>query len=282
MRDSLVVKFINVLKCLVAVIFYFWMKICRRENGGVILYYHGVSSKYADTFRKQISYLAKRYEIVNPTSILHLTCRDERGQKRRIAITFDDAFKNVLDNAVPILKHYHAKAAVCVPTGHIGKTAQWSMDPDCQDYSEPIMSRDQICLLDQQGFEIYSHTVSHCPLAVQEQAVVQDELEQSKAALEDILGHDVVSISYPHGSVNQDVVHLAEKAGYKYGFTIEPSVVRQDNEPLRQGRVSVSLSDSMFVFGLKAAGAFHVEVYLRRWKNKVCEIMRYNRQKSKY
>jgi peptidoglycan/xylan/chitin deacetylase (PgdA/CDA1 family) len=123
-----------------------------------------------------------------------------------IAITFDDAFENVFENAVPILKQYQLRAAICVPTGYIGKTAGWSMSSECDSKDEAVMTREQISLLDQQGFEVYSHTVSHYPLATQDMKVVQYELEQSKAVLEDIVGHDVVSISYPYGSINQSVL----------------------------------------------------------------------------
>jgi hypothetical protein len=45
------------------------------------------------------------------------------------------------------------------------------------------------------------------------------------------------------------------------------------SDPLQYGRVSVSLADPMFVFRLKVAGAFQVEVYLRRWKKVLCETL---------
>ena len=267
----------NTIKYLMAVGCYLWMRICRRSSYGLILFYHGVSSEYRDVFHRQIEYLVKRHTIVSATSISSSLCADGRRHKNAVAIMFDDAFENVLKNAVPILQRYRAPAAVCVPTGHMGRKAAWRMSSDCAEVNESVITREQISVLDRQGFEICSHTVSHCPLATLDEQAIQYELEKSKAALEDIVGHDVVSISYPHGSFNAAVLRAAERAGYRYGYTIEPSVVRQGSDPLRYGRVSVALSDPMFVFRLKAAGAFQIVVWLRRLKKTICDALRWKR-----
>lgn len=276
-ETCLIMTICNMIKCLMAILYFPWIRICRGNSCGVVLYYHGVPPEYTDEFEKQIAYLSEMYTIVSPTSMLS-PLRVEVGRgKRAVAITFDDAFENVLRNAVPILQNYQVPAAICVPTGYMGQAAAWEMSSDCGDINESVMTREQVSLLDQQGFEVYSHTVSHCQLATLGEEAIQHELEVSKATLEDIVGHDVVSISYPHGSVDARVLRAARTAGYHYGFTIEPSVVRQESELLRCGRVSVALSDPMFVFRLKAAGAFQVEVYLRRLKKAICAALQWKR-----
>jgi peptidoglycan/xylan/chitin deacetylase (PgdA/CDA1 family) len=45
-----------------------------------------------------------------------------------IAVTFDDAFESVLDNAIPILKKYNIPCTIFVPTACMGGPPSWEME----------------------------------------------------------------------------------------------------------------------------------------------------------
>lgn len=65
--------------------------------------------------------------------------------------------------------------------------------------------------------EVGAHTVNHPVLSTLPVAVQQDEIRQSKAALEEILGHPVTSFAYPHGSRSDyttETVTVAQEAGF--------------------------------------------------------------------
>jgi peptidoglycan/xylan/chitin deacetylase (PgdA/CDA1 family) len=129
------------------------------------------------------------------------------------------------------------------------------------------MTAEQISQLDKDGFEIFSHSVSHAKLTKLDDERLLDELKNSKKRLEAIVGHEVLGISYPHGEHNDCVCDAARECGYKMGFTIEPKRVTDKSDNFKIGRFTVSPRDSMPVFKLKANGAYEVVYYLRRIKH---------------
>lgn len=48
--------------------------------------------------------------------------------KKNVCITFDDAYKDIFENALPILKKYDFKAIVFVPVGLVGEYNKWDAD----------------------------------------------------------------------------------------------------------------------------------------------------------
>lgn len=81
---------------------------------------------------------------------------------------------------------------------------------------------DQIAELDLGGIEIGSHTVSHPVLSSMEEGEIRSELTTSKKSLEEKLGHEVISISYPVGGrsdFNPLVERIASECGYRFGLS---------------------------------------------------------------
>lgn len=78
--------------------------------------------------------------------------------------------------------------------------------------------------MDAESLRIESHTVSHPILTNINQTRLEDELENSKSRLENVLGRKVEHFCYPNGNLNADVQKAVEKAGYisavttAYGF----------------------------------------------------------------
>ena len=62
--------------------------------------------------------------------------------------------------------------------------------------------------------EIGSHTVTHPFLSMHPATFQSDEIQQSKAYLEDITGRPVMSFAYPHGDYTKETVALVKKAGF--------------------------------------------------------------------
>ena len=86
----------------------------------VILLYHGVSkniinnqvrnSKYLhidlDNFKQHIQYLKKKYHIIPLQDICDIIQSGEKIPAYTAVITFDDGYRNVFDNAFPVLRDY--------------------------------------------------------------------------------------------------------------------------------------------------------------------------------
>ena len=246
-----------------ALIYAMFLSVIRKDASRVVLYYHGVNKADIGSFKKQMEYLARRCTVVKPSEIRSALAN---GTKVLAAITFDDAYVSVIENAVPILTECELPAGIFVPTGNLGQKPDWKIPENCPVKNDVVMSKEQIRQLDKEGLEIFSHTLSHPVLTEIEDDRLEAELVESKKLLEGIVGHKVIGISYPHGAYDDRVYKAVQEAGYKVGFTIEPSIINSATNCLEIGRVSVSPKDSLIKFRLKVSGAYQVIKYLRQLK----------------
>jgi peptidoglycan/xylan/chitin deacetylase (PgdA/CDA1 family) len=69
------------------------------------------------------------------------------------------------------------------------------------------------------GVTIGSHTRSHVSLPVESPAVVADELQGSRQALETKIGEPIAHFAYPGGQFTTPVVEAVARAGYQFAYT---------------------------------------------------------------
>ena len=250
-------------KLIIAMINFAYLKVADKTPHRLVIYYHGIDGVDIASFRKQMEYLARRCTVVKASEII---TADGDGAKNLVAITFDDAFVSVMENAVPILREYGLPAGIFVPVGNLRQKPDWKIAENCSDKSEVVMSKEQIEQLDKEGLEIFSHTMSHPLLTELDEGRLEAELVESKKQLQRIVNHEVVGIGYPHGACDARVRNAAEKAGYRIGFTIEPHMLDSTTDNLKIGRFSVSPPDSLLKFKLKASGVYQAVRFLRALK----------------
>lgn len=87
---------------------------------------------------------------------------------------------------------------------------------------------------------IGSHTCRHLPVATLSEDECNAELKDSKKLLEDILGNEISSFSYPLGNEDSVILRdaeIAEKAGYRLAFTMERAGNFDLTQPLLLARL---------------------------------------------
>jgi peptidoglycan/xylan/chitin deacetylase (PgdA/CDA1 family) len=109
---------------------------------------------------------------------------------------------------------------------------------------QALMTWEDVRTLRRQGMGIGSHTDSHRVLLTLPAAPLAAELEDSRAALEALLGEPVTTIAYPVGRAISHVVPVRQAvaaAGYELGFTTRPGVNRMaaGDDPFDLLRLSV-------------------------------------------
>jgi peptidoglycan/xylan/chitin deacetylase (PgdA/CDA1 family) len=87
--------------------------------------------------------------------------------------------------------------------------------------------------------EVGVHTRSHVSLPAQRPEIRRSEVRESKAALEDWVGHPVTGFSYPHGHVCADSAAAVAEAGLTHACTTVPRAVRRGDEALALPRTAV-------------------------------------------
>ena len=182
---------------------------------------------------------------------------------RKVAITFDDAFRSVYELAFPVMSRLGVPGTVFVPTELIGGDEPMSW-PGIEEWvggpheSELVgMSWEQVAELAAAGWEIGSHTRSHPWLTDLDDERLASELEGSRSELERRLGRDCTSLAYPYGIVDDRVEEAARAAGYLAAADLSwlPHV---SGTPLRWPREGIYIYDDLRKFRRK------VSPFLRR------------------
>jgi len=168
---------------------------------------------------------------------------------KHVIITFDDCLQDAIDNAVPILKKKGFTAVFYMTTGYAGKRSSW-MIPEV-DVEFQVADWAEIKNLDSMGFEIGSHSMTHPHMSDISADACRKEIEGSRKVLEEILGHEVRHMAYPHGSYNDTVVNLVTECGYLTACTTEGRIAGTDDRMLTLPRINIGMEDTITDFVCK-------------------------------
>jgi len=187
--------------------------------------------------------------------------------QRYVAVTFDDAFHSVLQNAVPELVIKKIPATIFVISGIIGRSPGW------EGYLERTMTLRELRELPADLITIGSHTITHPALPSISEARARAELIESRAKLEELLDRRIELFSFPYGAFEERIIGWCKEAGYERVFTTLPSWAFNDEKEFATGRVSAEPTDWSIEFYLKLYGAY-------RWLPWAFSMLRTLRQPS--
>ncbi len=182
-----------------------------------ILSYHSISndncplSLNIDDFEKQLIYLRNnKYETIYFDEI-------NPNKKKQIIITFDDGYKDLILNSLPLLKKYNFKAICFIVSNLIGQTNKW--DEDFAKISKKqLMNISEIKLWIKNGMKIGSHSRNHRKLTLVDRDEMIQEVSSSKYDLEKLIDTKIDTFCYPYGIYNKNVVDIVKK-NYEYALT---------------------------------------------------------------
>jgi peptidoglycan/xylan/chitin deacetylase (PgdA/CDA1 family) len=182
-----------------------------------------------------------------------------RPRGKTVAVTFDDAYRSIGEQALPLLSRLGLPATLFVPTHWVGRDAPMAWE-GMEHYvggpheSELLpLSWKEITALSNAGWEIGSHTRSHPDLTTLGDDALDAELAGSREDLEERLGRPCRAIAYPYGLVDGRVVRAAERAGYSAGAALPVRIHRHRRRALEWPRVGVYSNDSDARFRAKAS-----------------------------
>ena len=230
------------------------------RRGLRILMYHAVGTDIPDDssnifniqpdlFKTHIDALVNNNNI----NLVPLSAPHKNYNTTDVAITFDDGYRDNLYIAAPILCELNIPFTVYVTTDYIGSN------------NHLYLTKDDVKVLSElPGVTIGSHGKTHTKLTTCSHSVLKDELFTGKHYLEDLLGQKVVSLSYPHGDVDQRVRDVAMDAGYELGTTSRVDINKANQDPLLLNRVHILSYDTSRTLKMKTEGDW--DWY--RWRDK--------------
>jgi len=230
----------------------------------VILYYHGIPPEYRANFVRQLEAI-RRGARVWPAS--------HRGDlpagKQNVAITFDDAYVSVVENALPELTARDFHSTIFVPVGSLGGPPTWPVENGSLDANETVMSAEQIARLPSSLVTLGSHTSTHPRLSRIDPFDAREEIEGSRAGLQALTAQDIRLLAFPYGDHDASITELCRSAGYDNVFGIAPEPVDTTRSNFVRGRVKVDPFDGTLEFFLKYHGAYAWASHVSSWKKKL-------------
>ena len=232
-----------------------------------VLMYHKVNdlpgnrmSMPVSIFDEQMAQLRELgYVAVGLDAVLAHYADGEPLPAGAVLITFDDGYRDHLENAAPVLQTYGYPAVQFVPIGYVGDALPLPHEEALA--ARGVLNRtvdwEELRELERQGIRIESHGISHRPLADLELDEATREITISKLRLEERLERPVRAFSYVKGSeAHYKPVHLSlvRQAGYDVAFTSISGANSPSSDPLQLHRYNVE-PYSRRTFELVLAGA---------------------------
>ncbi len=225
-----------------------------------IMMYHHVKNadpKRQDTvsperFEWHMAYLKKHHFNVLPLSALVQIIKQGKPLPRKsVVITFDDGYVDNYQHAFSILKKYGFPATIFVITDVVN--------------TEGYLSTAQMKEMLAQGIEIGSHTRRHAYLPGVVGKTLVDEIEGSKASLEQELGVTITSFAYPNGGFSEDAKRVVQQSSYESACTTNRGYDRFNRDLYELKRVRFSDQDDRIDYlWMKLSGFYNL---FRKSKN---------------
>lgn len=206
----------------------------------IILTYHSVSdgktpiSVSIDNFEKQMDFLKRSgARVISLNDFFNF--KSNTSKSRSFLITFDDGFKDVFLNALPILKKYDFPAVIFINPSLLGKRSEFATREE--DRKREICSLSDLYKLEENGVSIANHGYSHRQLSDLGESEIILEYKNALSFIKENFNKNSYPdvFVFPKGAKNEEVKNLLKTKGAK----------------ILDGRVDIYSDTSLFGFIFK-------------------------------
>jgi|SRR5215471_15763110 len=177
-----------------------------------ILVYHHVGPYIPGTFRfltiepaafaRQLGWLyQKGFTAIHVRAWIDWLDRGDALPKKPIVLTFDDAYADIAQYALPELRSRGMQATVYVVTGPTGGTNSWDLQYVRRAHS--LMGEEEIRSWSHNDIEVGCHTRSHRRLVNLDPAELEIEVRGSADELASVADGAGESFAYPYGAYDR-------------------------------------------------------------------------------
>ena len=184
------------------------------------------------------------YTVVDLDAVLDHYTGGAPLPERPVLITFDDGYRDNLDNAAPVLASHGYPSVIFVPIGYLDDAQPLPHEERFARSGKQNRTVDWGALaeLEAAGVRVESHGISHRSLTELQLDEAAREIVLSKLRLEERLGRPVRAFAYVKGSeAHFRPVHLGlvGQVGYDLAFTSVSGLNGPDTDPMRLHRYNV-------------------------------------------
>ena|GEM_PF-460694 len=232
-----------------------------------VLMYHHFSEQeeqlnsvvvHPDTFRKQLRALREAgFQSIRQQDLLAYLKGgpDAKLPAKSVLITIDDGYESNYKLAYPILLEEKFYASIYVVSSYSGESPLYSRHFSWEEALEMYNSG----YIDIQSHTYDSHfygetaTITRPALThrlllkgaeqvetkEQYERRIFDDLSLSKRLIEQHVGNEVLSLTYPYGASNDTVIRIASELGHSLMYTVKEGLISKNSNPYLLPRINV-------------------------------------------
>jgi peptidoglycan/xylan/chitin deacetylase (PgdA/CDA1 family) len=197
-----------------------------------VLMYHKVNDLWPNPTTVPTAVFAEQMDVLDALGYRPVSLEDVRSHyvegaplpPLAVLISFDDGYRDNLENAVPILRKHGYPAVVFVPIGYLD--GDWPLPHEealrVLGVRNETVDWDDLSAFEEAAVRVESHGIGHRPVAELDPAEATREIALSKLRLEERLGRRVVAYAFVKGSLadyRPEHASLVQQAGYELAFT---------------------------------------------------------------
>jgi peptidoglycan/xylan/chitin deacetylase (PgdA/CDA1 family) len=219
-------------------------------------------------FEKHLRFFQKRgFETLtfNELAAFRKGERDfSRFPKKPLVLTFDDGYRDNLENASPLLKKYGFNAQLFLLADKNISSNSW--DAGGSEPAAEIVSGEDRQQWLQSAYELGSHGFSHQKITAFTRDQALDELSASKKSLEGEFAKEVSVFAFTYGITVPDSETLAESAGYEYAVNTDSGGLLMEERPYAVFRVNMFPDESLWSLFKKTSAWYRRYYFFKRKK----------------
>ncbi|MFJ1301536.1 polysaccharide deacetylase family protein [Pseudomonadota bacterium AL_CKDN230030165-1A_HGKHYDSX7] len=197
------------------------------------------------SFRRQMTWMRRLgYRGLSMRDLMPYVRGEKQGKV--FGITFDDGYRNVLENAAPVLAECGFTGTNYFVANQLDGGNVWDAEKGIP-YSG-LMSADEMRQWHALGQEVGSHTLDHVHLPRIAPDEARRQIRDSKDALEQVVGAPVTAFCYPYGDNSPEHRDMAREAGYDNATLTVRGLASERDDPFGLPRVTVSRSTHLLRF----------------------------------
>jgi peptidoglycan/xylan/chitin deacetylase (PgdA/CDA1 family) len=233
-------------------------------SGPRILIYHQVGAGLGrqmevseKNFVRQIDWIQRNGEVASLGSAIEGRGADHA--ERSFVLTFDDGYRDVYENAWPVLRDRRLPFTLYLTTNPV--ESRIPLTPGGK--AEPLQWSQISEMLESGLMTLGAHTHTHSDLSTLDAAGVREEVERSNGLIEQRTGVSARHFTYPWGYWSEEADGVIREC-YDTATLGSGPEVTSATDPFLVNRVPVQLSDGMAFFKAKMTGGMRLEDLVRR------------------
>ncbi len=195
------------------------------------------------------------YTVIRTRRLESFLLEGEPLPPKPVVIHFDDGYRSVYENALPVLREFGYPCAIFLPTRALDRR-----------YGD-FLTWKEVEELAREGVEFGVHGHGHSRVGTPAPGeTLRDYASRVRSefqkALDRFRAHGLDSrwVAYPYGEYNDTVLEVCRELGFRLGFSQDPGAVDARGDPLRIHRFAVvgSVADESVFRERMGYGALHL------------------------